>query len=159
MAGETVITLIGNATADAELKFLPSGVAVTQVNVASTPRVFDRSTNEWRDGETLFLRCNIWREQAENAAESIRKGTRVIVTGRLRQRSYETRDGEKRTVVEMEVDEIAVSVRFATAKVTKIPAGSARAAAVPVEDPWASAPTGGRDLVGAGVGAGDEPPF
>ncbi len=162
MAAETVLTLIGNATADAELRFTPNGIAVTQVNVASTPRIFDRATNEWRDGETLFMRCNIWRQAAENAVESIRKGTRLIVTGRLKQRSYETRDGEQRTVVEMEVDEIATSLRFATATVTKNSAGSgsARVMSIPAEDPWAAAASGGRELVGAGVGATDDsPPF
>ena len=116
MAGETVITVVGNLTADPELRFTPSGAAVASFTVASTPRTFDRQTSEWKDGDTLFLRCSIWREAAENVAESLTKGTRVIVQGRLVQRSFETREGEKRTVVEMQVDEIGPSLRYATAK-------------------------------------------
>ena len=119
MAGETVITVIGNLTADPELRFTPAGAAVANFTVASTPRTFDRQTNEWKDGDALFMRCNIWREAAENVAESLTRGSRVIVSGRLRQRSYETREGEKRTVVELEVDEIGPSLRYATAKVNK----------------------------------------
>ena len=119
MAGDTVITVIGNLTADPELRFTPSGAAVANFTVASTPRMFDRQTNEWKDGEALFLRCNIWREAAENVAESLTRGSRVIVQGRLKQRSFETREGEKRTVVELEVDEIGPSLRYATAKVNK----------------------------------------
>ena len=119
MAGDTVITVIGNLTADPELRFTPSGAAVANFTVASTPRMFDRQTNEWKDGEALFLRCNIWREAAENVAESLTRGSRVIVSGRLKQRSFETREGEKRTVVELEVDEIGPSLRYATAKVNK----------------------------------------
>ena len=119
MAGETVITVIGNLTADPELRFTPSGAAVANFTVASTPRTFDRQSNEWKDGDTLFMRCSIWREAAENVAESLTKGTRVVVTGRLVQRSYETREGEKRTVVELQVDEIGPSLRYATAKVTR----------------------------------------
>ncbi|MFI6425081.1 single-stranded DNA-binding protein [Promicromonospora sp. NPDC050880] len=119
MAGETVITVIGNLTGDPELRFTPSGAAVANFTVASTPRTFDRQSNEWKDGETLFMRCSIWREAAENVAESLTKGTRVIVQGRLVQRSYETREGEKRTVVELQVDEIGPSLRYATAKVTR----------------------------------------
>ncbi|MBH0778592.1 single-stranded DNA-binding protein [Nocardia bovistercoris] len=118
-AGDTVITVIGNLTADPELRFTPAGAAVANFTVASTPRVFDRNTNEWKDGEALFLRCNIWREAAENVAESLTRGSRVIVSGRLKQRSYETREGEKRTVVELEVDEVGPSLRYATAKVNK----------------------------------------
>ncbi|MGW4364770.1 single-stranded DNA-binding protein [Nocardia takedensis] len=118
-AGDTVITVIGNLTADPELRFTPAGAAVANFTVASTPRVFDRNTNEWKDGEALFLRCNIWREAAENVAESLTRGARVIVSGRLKQRSYETREGEKRTVVELEVDEVGPSLRYATAKVNK----------------------------------------
>ena len=110
---------IGNLTADPELRFTPSGAAVANFTVASTPRMFDRQTNEWKDGEALFLRCNIWREAAENVAESLTRGSRVIVSGRLKQRSFETREGEKRTVVELEVDEIGPSLRYATAKVNK----------------------------------------
>jgi single-strand DNA-binding protein len=119
MAGETVLTLIGNLTNDPELRFTPSGHAVANFTVASTPRTFDRQSNEWKDGETLFMRCAIWREAAESVAESLTRGTRVIVTGRLEQRSYDTKEGEKRTVVEMQVDEVGPSLRYATAKVTK----------------------------------------
>jgi single-strand DNA-binding protein len=119
MAGDTVITVIGNLTADPELRFTPSGAAVANFTVASTPRQFDRQSNEWKDGDTLFMRCSVWREAAENVAESLTKGTRVIVQGRLVQRSYETREGEKRTVVELQVDEVAPSLRYATAKVTR----------------------------------------
>ena len=119
MAGETVITVIGNLTGDPELRFTPAGAAVANFTVASTPRTFDRQTNEWKDSETLFMRCSIWREAAENVAESLTKGTRVVVSGRLVQRSYETREGEKRTVVELQVDEIGPSLRYATAKVTR----------------------------------------
>src|SRR5437868_2576926 len=119
MAGETTITVVGNLTADPELRFTPSGAAVANFTVASTPRAFDRQTNEWKDGEALFLRCNVWRQAAENVAESLQKGMQVIVQGRLKQRSYETKEGEKRTVYELEVDEIGPSLKFATAKVTK----------------------------------------
>ena len=119
MAGDTTITVVGNLTADPELRFTPSGAAVANFTVASTPRMFDRQTNEWKDGEALFLRCSIWREAAENVAESLTRGSRVIVQGRLKQRSFETREGEKRTVVEVEVDEIGPSLRYATAKVNK----------------------------------------
>ena len=119
MAGETVITVIGNLTNDPELRFTPNGAAVASFTVASTPRTFDRQSNEWKDGDTLFLRCTVWRQAAENVAESLHKGTRVIVQGRLKQRSFETREGEKRTVVELEADEVGVSLRSATARVTK----------------------------------------
>src|ERR1700751_2037116 len=119
VAGDTTITVIGNLTADPELRFTPSGAAVANFTVASTPRMFDRQTNEWKDGEELFLRCAIWREAAENVAESLTRGSRVIVQGRLKQRSFETREGEKRTVIELEVDEIGPSLRYATAKVNK----------------------------------------
>ncbi|WNB85607.1 single-stranded DNA-binding protein [Cellulomonas sp. ATA003] len=119
MAGETVITVIGNLTGDPELRFTPSGAAVANFTVASTPRTFDRQANEFKDGDTLFMRCSIWREAAENVAESLTKGMRVIVTGRLVQRSYETREGEKRTVVELQVDEVGPSLRYASAKVTR----------------------------------------
>jgi single-strand DNA-binding protein len=120
MAGETTLTVIGNLTADPDLKFTTSGAAVANFTVASTPRTLDRQSGEWKDGEALFLRCNIWREAAENVAETLSKGSRVIVTGRLKQRSYETREGEKRTVVELEVDEIGPSLRYATAKLNKV---------------------------------------
>ena len=119
MAGETVMTLIGNLTADPELRFTPSGAAVANFTIASTPRSFDKQSNEWKDGETLFLRCTAWREMAENVAESLTKGTRVIVQGRLKARSYETREGERRTTQELDVDEIGPSLRYATAKVTR----------------------------------------
>ena len=171
MAGDTVITVIGNLTADPELRFTPSGAAVANFTVASTPRIFDRQTNEWKDGEALFLRCNIWREAAENVAESLTRGSRVIVQGRLKQRSFETREGEKRTVVELEVDEIGPSLKYATAKVNKASrsggggggfgsGGGSRAAATggsdggKQDDPWGSAPASG-----SFSGADDEPPF
>jgi len=123
MAGDTVITVIGNLTADPELRFTQSGAAVANFTVASTPRTFDRQSGEWKDGEALFLRCNIWRQSAENVAESLTRGARVIVSGRLKQRSFETREGEKRTVVELEVDEVGPSLRYATAKVNKTSRG------------------------------------
>ena len=124
MAGDTVITIVGNVTGDPELRFTPSGAAVANFTVASTPRAFDRQSNEWKDGETLFMRCSVWRDAAENVAESLQRGTRVIVTGRLKSRSYETKEGEKRTVIEMEVDEVGPSLRYASAKVTKTQRGS-----------------------------------
>ena len=149
LSNETIITVIGNLTADPELRFTPSGAAVASFTVASTPRTFDRQTSEWKDGDTLFLRCSIWREAAENVAESLTKGTRVIVQGRLVQRSFETREGEKRTVVEMQADEVGPSLRNATAKVTRSPSSgtsqqwgaSARVGAPRdqlVDDPWAT---------------------
>lgn len=119
MAGETILTLVGHLTADPELRFTPSGAAVADFTVASTPRTFDRNANEWRDGNTLFMRCSVWREAAENVAESLRKGMRVIVQGRLTQRSFETREGERRTVVELHVDEVGPSLRRARAQVTR----------------------------------------
>ncbi len=123
MAGDTTLTLIGNLTNDPELRFTPSGAAVANFTVASTPRAFDRQSNEWKDGETLFMRCSVWREAAENVAESLTRGSRVIVTGRLKSRTYDTREGEKRTVVELEVDELGPSLRYATAKVNKTSRG------------------------------------
>ncbi len=119
MAGETTITVVGNLVADPELRFTPSGAAVANFRIASTPRTFDRQANEWKDGESLFLSCSVWREAAENVAESLTKGMRVIVTGRLVQRSYDTREGEKRTVMEIQVDEVGPSLSRATAKVTR----------------------------------------
>jgi single-strand DNA-binding protein len=119
MAGETVITVIGNLTGDPELRFTPSGSAVANFTIASTPRTFDRQSNDWKDGETLFLRASVWREAAENVAETLTKGMRVIAQGRLKSRSYETKEGEKRTVIELEVDEIGPSLRYASAKVTR----------------------------------------
>lgn len=171
MAGDTIITVVGNLTADPELRFTPSGAAVANFTVASTPRIYDRQSGEWKDGEALFLRCNIWREAAENVAESLTRGARVIVTGRLKQRSFETREGEKRTVVEVEVDEIGPSLRYATAKVNKASrggggggfgggssssggGGSRPAATESQEDPWGSAPASG-----SFSGSDDEPPF
>jgi single-strand DNA-binding protein len=124
MAGETIITVVGNLTADPELRFTPSGAPVANFTVASTPRTFDRQTNEWKDGDALFLNCAVWRQAAENVAESLTKGMRVIVQGRLRQRSYETREGEKRTVFECEVEEIGPALKYATAKVTRSSGGS-----------------------------------
>ena len=121
MAGDTIITIVGNLTADPEMRFTPSGAAVASFTVASTPRTFDRQAGEWKDGETLFMRCSIWRDAAENVAESLTKGTRVIVQGRLVQRSYTTREGDNRTVVEMQVDEIGPSLRYASAQVTRQP--------------------------------------
>ena len=123
MAGDTIITIIGNLTADPELRFMPSGAAVASFTVASTPRTFDRQTGEWKNTETLFMPCQAWRQMAENIAESLTKGTRVIVQGRLVQRSYTTREGENRTVVEMQVDEIGPSLRYAKAQVTRQPRG------------------------------------
>ena len=123
MAGETPITLVGNLTADPELRFTPSGAAVANFTVASTPRTFDRQSNEWRDGDAMFLNCAVWRQAAENVAESLQKGMRVIVQGRLKSRSYETREGEKRTVFEVDVDEIGPALRYATAKVTRTSSG------------------------------------
>ncbi|ATA27191.1 single-stranded DNA-binding protein [Mycobacterium lepraemurium] len=168
MAGDTTITVVGNLTADPELRFTPSGAAVANFTVASTPRIYDRQIGEWKDGEALFLRCNIWREAAENVAESLTRGSRVIVTGRLKQRSFETREGEKRTVVEVEVDEIGPSLRYATAKVNKASRSggggggfgggsrqqSAPASSAPADDPWGSALA-----LGSFGGGDDEPPF
>jgi single-strand DNA-binding protein len=119
MAGETVITVVGNLVDDPELRFTPSGAAVANFRIASTPRTFDRQTNEWKDGDALFLSCSVWRQAAENVAESLQRGMRVIVQGRLKQRSYETREGEKRTVIELEVDEVGPALKYATAKVTR----------------------------------------
>ena len=164
-AGDTTITMIGNLVDDPELRFTPSGAAVAKFRVASTPRYLDKATNEWKDGESLFLQCQIWRQAAENVAESLTKGMRVILSGRLKQRSYETKEGEKRTVFEVEVDEVGPSLRNATAKVTRTQrAGGSGGAAAPAstesfnDDPWAAAstsPAGG----GWGTSTTDEPPF
>ena len=132
MAGETVITLIGNLTADPELRFTPSGAAVANFTVASTPRTFDRQSNEWRDGDAMFINCAVWRQAAENVAESLQKGMRVIVQGRLKSRSYETREGERRTVFEIDVDEIGPALRYATAKVTRTSGGGGQGGGRPV---------------------------
>jgi len=124
MAGETIITVVGNLTADPELRFTPSGAPVANFTVASTPRTFDRQSGEWKDGDAMFLNCAVWRQAAENVAESLTKGMRVIVQGRLRSRSYETREGEKRTVFEVEVEEIGPALKYATAKVTRSSSGA-----------------------------------
>jgi single-strand DNA-binding protein len=151
MAGETVLTVVGNLTADPELRFTPSGAAVANFTVASTPRMFDRQSGEWKDGEATFLRCSVWNQYAENVAESLTRGSRILVQGRLVQRSFETAEGQKRTVFELRVDEVGPSLRYATAKVNKVRRSTE--VGVPAEDPWAEAPM----PVGAGVGA--EPPF
>jgi single-strand DNA-binding protein len=166
MSGETVITVIGNLVDDPELRFTANGAAVAKFRVASTPRTFDKQTNEWRDGESLFLSCSVWRQAAEHVAESLQRGTRVIVQGRLKQRSYEDREGVKRTVFELDVEEIGPSLRNATAKVTKAggsgqgkqeayQAASRRSSQEGREDPWSSPPPAGQ----AGSWGGDEPPF
>ncbi|MFI5749085.1 single-stranded DNA-binding protein [Streptomyces sp. NPDC051644] len=159
MAGETVITVVGNLVDDPELRFTPSGAAVAKFRVASTPRIFDRQTNEWKDGEGLFLTCSVWRQTAENIAESLQRGMRVIVQGRLKQRSYEDREGVKRTVYELDVEEVGPSLKNATAKVTKATGngggreafGNARQAAsgAPAENLWAT----------SSAATDDEPPF
>jgi single-strand DNA-binding protein len=175
VAGDTIITVVGNLTADPELRFTPSGAAVANFTVASTPRIFDRQNNEWKDGDALFMRCSIWREAAENVAESLTRGSRVIAQGRLKQRSYETREGEKRTVVELEVDEIGPSLKYATAKVNKASrsggggggfgsgsgggsrgdsGGASAGSSETKDDPWGSAPASG-----SFSGSDDEPPF
>ncbi|MDR1807120.1 MAG: single-stranded DNA-binding protein [Propionibacteriaceae bacterium] len=159
MAGETTITIVGNLTADPELRFTPNGAAVANFTVASTPRTFDRQTNEWRDGEAMFLNCSVWRQVAENVAESLQKGMRVIVQGRLRSRSYETRDGDRRTVFEVEVDEIGPALRYATAKVTRNPSGSYNQSAYG-GGPAHSAPAqGGYGQGGAGYGQPAQPAY
>src|SRR6266571_3429804 len=175
-AGDTQITIAGNLVDDPELRYTPTGQAVAKFRVASTPRFMDRSTNEWKDGDSLFLTCNVWRQAAENVAESLQRGMRVIVQGRLRQRSYETREGEKRTVYEVEVDEVGPSLRNASAKVTKSQrstggfggggggggagpggqGGYGGGGGRPADDPWASDSRGGS--AGDG-GFTDEPPF
>lgn len=142
MAGETVITIIGNLTNDPELRFTPSGAAVANFTVASTPRTFDKQSNEWKDGDTLFMRCSVWRDMAEHVAESLTRGTRALVSGRLRSRTYENKEGAKVTVVEMDVEEVGPSLRYANAKVTKAGRASAtpgRPARTDVagDDPWA----------------------
>ncbi|MDR0849335.1 MAG: single-stranded DNA-binding protein [Propionibacteriaceae bacterium] len=158
MAGDTIITIVGNLTADPELRFTPSGAAVANFTVASTPRTFDRNSNEWKDGEAMFLNCAVWRQVAENVAESLTKGMRVIVQGRLKSRSYETQSGERRVVFEVDVDEVGPALKYASAKVTRNPSSggfqqggsagwsSAPQSSAPAADPWASAQS-------------DEPPF
>ena len=158
MAGETVITVVGNLTGDPELRFTPSGAAVANFTIASTPRNFDKQTNEWKDGDTLFLNCSIWRQAAENVAESLQKGMRVVAQGRLKQRSYETREGEKRTVVELDVEEVGPSLKYATAKVTRVTRGGGGGGfSGGGDDPWASnqgASGGGQGGAGQGAGQG-----
>ena len=167
-AGDTVITIVGNLVDDPQLRFTPSGAAVANFRVASTPRFLDKATNEWKDGESLFLTCNVWRQAAENVAESLQRGMRVMVQGRLKQRSYETKEGEKRTVYEVEVDEVGPSLKNATAKVIKTQRGGGGGFGGPQDDPWASGPaaSGGGASSGWGSagsggsgGASDEPPF
>lgn len=183
MAGDTTITIIGNLTNDPELRFTPSGAAVANFTVASTPRTFDRQANEWKDGETLFMRCSVWREAAENVAESLQRGMRVLVSGRLKSRSYETKEGERRTVIELEVDEVGPSLRYATAKVNRTSRGggggggfgggyggggqsgggsghgggggynSGYGGGQAADDPWATGPSSGFS------GSSEEPPF
>src|SRR6266571_3258785 len=166
-AGDTQITIVGNLVADPELRYTPTGQAVATFRVASTPRFMDRTTNEWKDGDSLFLSCNVWRQAAENVAESLQRGMRVIVQGRLRQRSYETKEGEKRTVYEVEVDEVGPSLRNASAKVTKSTRSSGGfgggggqggygGGGRPADDPWASDARGGS---AGDAGFTDEPPF
>ena len=144
MAGETLITVVGNLTGDPELRFTPSGAAVANFTIASTPRNFDRQTNEWKDGDTLFLNCSVWRQAAENVAESLQKGMRVVAQGRLKARSYETREGEKRTVMELDVEEVGPSLKYATAKVTRAARsggdGGGGGFSGGGNDPWASQP-------------------
>ncbi|PWN02530.1 single-stranded DNA-binding protein [Nocardioides silvaticus] len=167
MAGETVITVVGNLVDDPELRFTPSGAAVANFRIASTPRTFDRQTNEWKDGDALFLSCSVWRQAAENVAESLQKGMRVVVQGRLKSRQYETREGEKRTVFEIEVEEVGPSLKYATAKVTRAArsggggysnqgggqGGGGYGGGAPASDPWASSPGGGSSAQGGGAPA------
>jgi len=167
-AGDTQITIAGNLVDDPELRYTPNGQAVARFRVASTPRFRDSASGEWKDGDSLFLTCNVWRQAAENVAESLQRGMRVILQGRLRQRSYETREGEKRTVYEVEVDEVGPSLRNASAKVTKTarstggfggasggPGGPGRGAGGASDDPWATSGTGSD----GGDSFSDEPPF
>ncbi|MFF2021912.1 single-stranded DNA-binding protein [Streptomyces sp. NPDC058171] len=181
MAGETVITVVGNLVEDPELRFTPSGAAVAKFRVASTPRTFDKQTNEWKDGESLFLTCSVWRQAAENVAESLQRGMRVVVQGRLKQRSYEDREGVKRTVYELDVEEVGPSLKNATAKVTKTTGrggqggygggggggqqggnwgggpggGQQQGGGAPADDPWATgAPSGGGQQQGGSGGGG-----
>jgi len=169
VAGETTITIAGNLTADPELRYTASGAGVASFTVASTPRSYNKQTQAWEDGQALFLRCNVWRQVAENVAESLTRGSRVLVTGTLKQRSFETKEGEKRTVIELDVEEIGPSLKYATAKVQKVSrsggggaqgggsagaSGSATRSSAPADDPWASSPA----PAGRG-GFADEPPF
>ena len=158
-AGDINVTVVGNLTNDPELRFTPSGAAVASFTVASSSRYLDKATNEWKDGDPVFMRCSVWRQYAENVAESLQKGMRVIVQGRLKQRSYETREGEKRTVMELEVDDVGPALRYATAKVNRVQrqgggfggdSGGSAGGSAPADDPWAT---------GGGTAAYDEPPF
>lgn len=169
MAGETVITVVGNLVEDPELRFTPSGAAVAAFRIASTPSRFNKDTSKWEDGDSLFLRCSVWRQAAENVAESLQRGMRVIVQGRLKQREWETKEGEKRTSYEIDVDEVGPSLKFATAKVAKTQRGGGGFAAAQADnDPWASASPAAAAPAAAGGGGGgwnnpgassDEPPF
>jgi single-strand DNA-binding protein len=181
MAGDTQITVVGNLVDDPELRFTPSGAAVANFRIASTPRTFDKQSNEWKDGEALFLSCSVWRQAAENVAESLQKGMRVVVQGNLRSRQYETREGEKRTVFEIQVDEVGPSLRYATAKVTRTQRSGGSSygggqqgggqSAPSDNDPWATPAQSQQPAGGPGGGAGgndpwatpgvssDEPPF
>jgi single-strand DNA-binding protein len=158
MAGETVITVVGNLTSDPELRYTQNGLAVANFTIASTPRNFDRAANEWKDGEALFLRASVWREFAEHVAGSLTKGSRVIATGRLKQRSYETKEGEKRTSMELEVDEIGPSLRYATATVSRAAASARPGVAAASDEPWGSPAAPAADPWNTpGVSADDTP--
>lgn len=170
MAGETIITVVGNLTSDPELRYTQSGLAVANFTIASTPRNFDRASNDWKDGEALFLRASCWREFAEHVAGSLTKGSRVIATGRLKQRSYETKEGEKRTSIELEVDEIGPSLRYATAQVTRAAStggaggaggggGAPRGGGQVAEEPWAASAPAGGDVWNTPGNYSDETPF
>ncbi len=166
MAGETVITVVGNLTSDPELRYTQNGLAVANFTIASTPRSFDRASNDWKDGEALFLRASVWREFAEHVAGSLTKGSRVIATGRLKQRSYETKEGEKRTSIELEIDEIGPSLRYATASITRAQSsrGPGGAPGGAVEEPWAAAApaadsSSGSDVWSSPGNFNDETPF
>jgi single-strand DNA-binding protein len=159
MAGDTTITIIGNLVDDPDLRFTPSGAAVANFRIASTPRTFDRQANEWKDGDTLFMSCSVWRQAAENVAESLQRGMRVIVQGRLKSRSYETREGEKRTVFEIDVEEVGPSLRSATAKVTRASrsGSSSPSSTSGGEDPWAATSGASHATAGAGASGGNDP--
>ena len=166
MAGETIVTVVGNLTADPELRYTQGGLAVANFTIASTPKQFDRTANDWKDGDALFLRASCWREFAEHVAGSLTKGSRVVATGRLKQRSYETKEGEKRTSIELEIDEIGPSLRYATAQVTRASGGSSTGGGRPqggavADEPWAaSAPaSGGDDVWNTPGNYNDETPF
>jgi single-strand DNA-binding protein len=157
MAGETIITVVGNLTADPELRYTQGGLAVANFTIASTPRTFDRQANDWKDGDALFLRASCWREFAEHVAGSLTKGSRVVATGRLKQRNYDDRDGNKRTAIELEVDEIGPSLRYATAQVTRAAGGGGGGrsqVAAGGDDSWA--PSGGAPSGGAQAGGGSD---